>query len=76
MEDRTTEDYLSVLEQVKNTINIKPIKIIIDFERAERNALQTMFPDAKIIGCFFHYSQVIKDNTHNNKYVHFHYITF
>ena len=62
MEGRTTEDYVSVLRKITDIIDINPIKIISDYEKAEQNALQMVFPDAKLIGCFFHYSQVIKDN--------------
>lgn len=62
MEGRTTQNYIDVLNKIVNVIKIEPATAISDFEKAERKALQTIFPSAKIIGCFFHYSQVIKKN--------------
>ncbi|XP_071568719.1 uncharacterized protein [Temnothorax nylanderi] len=59
MKNKNTEDYIEILKQITNTVNIKPVTIISDFERAERKALQVVFPCAKIIGCFFHYSQAL-----------------
>lgn len=60
MEGRTADDYVAVLHKVKEILQITPQTTISDFEKAERKALQTVFPTAKIIGCFFHYSQVIR----------------
>lgn len=62
MEGRTAQSYVDVLREVTNVIKISPDTVISDFEKAERNALRTVFPSATIIGCFFHYSQVIKNN--------------
>jgi len=67
MEGRNTGNYIDILRKVTNIIKIKPEIVISDFEKAQRKALKTVFPYAKIIGCFFHYSQVI-ENTHNNKH--------
>lgn len=58
MERRTTEDYIKVLRKITEMIPISSEKVMSDFERAERKALQTVFPRAKVIGCFFHYSQI------------------
>lgn len=55
MESRTKENYLEVLREVDNIIQIKPKIILTDFERAEQNALKTVFPNTKVIGCFFRY---------------------
>lgn len=59
MEGRTADIYLDVLRKVTDIIKIVPDTVIADFEKAERKALQAVFPSAKVIGCFFHYSQVI-----------------
>lgn len=64
MEGRTVENYIDVLKKVIDVVKISPDIIMTDFEKAERNALQTIFPSAQVIGCFFHYSQVIKDNAY------------
>jgi len=80
MEGRTLNDYLNVLRKVIHVIKLAPEIIISDFEKAERKALQTIFPRTKVIGCFFHYSPAIKDNNiHNNKreiHVNFPYTIF
>ncbi|XP_026828162.1 uncharacterized protein LOC113562581, partial [Ooceraea biroi] len=62
MEGRSAENYIDVLDAVVNVIKIKPDTAISDFERAERKALRTVFPSAKIIGSFFHYSQALVHN--------------
>ncbi|XP_025160803.1 uncharacterized protein LOC112589936 [Harpegnathos saltator] len=61
MEGRTFDDYLNVLQKVIHVIKLAS-EIISDFEKAERKALQTIFPRAKVIGCFFHYSQTLVHN--------------
>ena len=38
---------------------LSPRSIMIDFEIASRNALQEVFPEATIQGCFYHLSQAI-----------------
>ncbi|XP_025157210.1 uncharacterized protein LOC109504119 isoform X2 [Harpegnathos saltator] len=48
--------------KVIHVIKLAPEIIISDFEKAERKALQTIFPRAKVIGCFFHYSQALIHN--------------
>jgi hypothetical protein len=67
------------IEKSCDIIQIQPDKIIPDFKRAERNALE-IFPGIKIIGYFFHYSKIYitvkENNAHNNKHVHFTYIAF
>lgn len=63
MEGRKTNDYIEVLRKICNTVKLQPAIAIADFERAERKALEMVFPGIKVIGCFFHYSQVTKDNT-------------
>lgn len=62
MEGRTTQNYVDVLRKVTNVVNITPDTAICDFEKAERKALNIVFPSAKVTGCFFHYSQVITNN--------------
>lgn len=62
MEGRKTENYVDILRTVVNIVKIEPEIAISDFEKAELKALKTVFPRAKVVGCFFHYSQVIKNN--------------
>lgn len=66
MEGRTTQNYVNVLNKIINILKIEPDIAMSDFEKAEQKSLRTVFPNAKIIGCYFHYSQVIKDNNSFN----------
>lgn len=34
------------------------MQIIIDYEIAMRNAVRIIIPESRLIGCWFHYSQV------------------
>lgn len=51
----------------KYNINIKPQFIISDFELSEINAIKNSFPNSRIIGCWFHYSQAIQKWFATNK---------
>ncbi|XP_032690403.1 uncharacterized protein LOC116853433 [Odontomachus brunneus] len=59
---RTIQNYIDVLRKVCNVLKIIPDTVMSDFEKAEKPALHTVFPSAKIIGCFFHYSQALVRN--------------
>lgn len=59
MSHRITEAYTSLFSELKRIApNMNPYEIISDYEEAERNACKEAFPNAKIIGCYFHYAQV------------------
>ena len=38
--------------------SVQPEKVMSDYEQALQGALSEIFPDAEILGCWFHYSQV------------------
>lgn len=61
MEGRTAENYIDIIREILDILKIEPDKVISDFEKAQQKALKTVFPNAKVLGCFFHYSQVIKN---------------
>ncbi|XP_072378071.1 uncharacterized protein [Diabrotica undecimpunctata] len=56
--NKTQETYTHVFQQLK-VLNpaLRPPTIMMDFERAAMNAAQTEFPNVRIRGCFFHFSQ-------------------
>ncbi|XP_072397919.1 uncharacterized protein [Diabrotica undecimpunctata] len=56
--NKTQETYTRVFQQLK-VLNpaLRPLTIMMDFERAAMNAAQTEFPNVRIRGCFFHFSQ-------------------
>lgn len=64
MKGRRTENYIAVLTKVKHIANLQPTLAICDFERAEQNAIKMVFPDVDVMGCFFHYSQVMQNKRH------------
>lgn len=62
MQRKTTEAYTSVFEYLLHHYpDIRPSAIIVDFEQALQNAIRLVFgQDLRIIGCWFHYAQVIR----------------
>lgn len=68
MERRTTEAYAEVIRYFKDRVapTFLPDVVICDYERALQNAFHTIYPNAEVKGCYFHYAQVsnhdIKDN--------------
>lgn len=56
---KTQECYMTFFTQVKSLVNLMPSKILCDFEKASINALESIFPDVEVHGCFFHFSQSI-----------------
>lgn len=60
MSNRTKVTYKAVFEIIKEKFpNLKPEKAHTDFEDAMRNAFQDTYPECDIIGCHFHYAQVV-----------------
>lgn len=37
----------------------QPTTVMTDFERASINAIHTVFPTARVVGCWFHSSQSV-----------------
>lgn len=60
MQGRKTENYVHVLAKAADILKLQPTVAILDFEKAAQKALKIVFPDIKLTGCFFHYSQVMK----------------
>ena len=61
---KTTEIYKSLLEELINAalkfkLVLRPELILTDFELAAINAFKFYFPNAQIIGCWFHYGQCL-----------------
>lgn len=64
LSSKTEETYVNVFNLIKtslaaHSINFSPSVVQIDFKAAAYNAIRRCFPDAKIIGCYFHFGQAI-----------------
>jgi hypothetical protein len=56
--------YKYIIDQIKTKaiasgLEVKPLTILLDFEKASFNAFRYHFPDIQIRGCFFHHSQCL-----------------
>ena len=64
MQDKTEANYKLVLQQLKEQVleyqvAMNPKKILYDSEKALQNALAYHFPEAQVLGCWFHFCQSI-----------------
>lgn len=58
-DNRKEKTYDEILEHVTSKFpDFQPQKFMSDYEIALRNSLRKFFPEAKILGCYFHYAQV------------------
>ena len=53
------ETFYIILDFLKHKYNFSPINITIDFSKAEYIAYKKVFPNIRIIPCFYHYCQNI-----------------
>lgn len=60
MSRKTERAYKDVLQVIKKEIapNMKFSSIIGDYELALRNAIEAVYPEVKLLGCWFHFNQV------------------
>lgn len=60
MTRKTEAAYTHVFQNIENTLfKLEPTSVMSDYERALRNALRTVYPNAQIIGCWFHFCQAV-----------------
>jgi hypothetical protein len=57
MSKKTTSAYVDILLFLREN-NIYFDEIVLDYEQAQRNALQIVYPGCKLSGCHFHMAQV------------------
>ena len=63
MNNKWEKLYIEIFEYIESIINIKKrenitnITIKIDFEVAELNAIRIVFPNIRLIGCWFHFKK-------------------
>lgn len=58
--------YQKFFDFIKNLTKTGPITISCDFELAIINAIETVFPEANILGCFFHLKKSIWRHIQDN----------
>lgn len=57
---KTDKTYTTMFSLIKSQIpNWNPNKILIDFEKAVINSIQTILPNTEIKGCYFHFTQAL-----------------
>lgn len=61
--NKTQATYSRLFRELKTLRpRLRPTTIMVDFERAAINAIQEEFPDVRIRGCFFHFTQCLWRN--------------
>lgn len=61
LSSKSQEAYIHLMKYLKsNVLDFKPNSIITDFETSLRNALKCVYPNVKLIGCWFHYTNAIR----------------
>lgn len=63
MSTKTENAYAAVFRYLNdNVMDLKCSMFMTDYERALRNGLASVIPDAKITSCWFHFCQAVKRN--------------
>ena len=58
--NKTTETYVRLFQKLKELKpDLNPQDVMIDFEKAAMNALERVFPQVHVSGCFYHFSQSV-----------------
>lgn len=56
--------YKHIFEYIKNNVvDFNPNSITTDYETALRNAIKIVYPQAKFVGCWFHFIQAVQRNS-------------
>ena len=60
MTNKDEELYTAVIIKIKELIpQLQPTKAMSDWERGSRNAFKHVYPETRLYGCWFHYTQAI-----------------
>ena len=60
--NKETLTYLHILHILKEKTDHSPKEVYIDFEQAVVRAIRTVFPEANIFGCGFHWKKKLFSN--------------
>ncbi|CRK93929.1 CLUMA_CG007456, isoform A [Clunio marinus] len=61
MTNKDIRSYKVVFKFLRNK-GIVPSKVMADYEASIRNAVENIWPEARMIGCWFHFCQAIRRN--------------
>ena len=68
MNNKSENLYIEIFNYLNNIININTreninnITITIDFQIAELNAIKRIFPNIRLVGCWFHFKKNLVKN--------------
>jgi transposase-like protein len=65
IKSKSEKNYREIFSNLKSILNsqsllLKPDIIMVDFEKALQNALLKEFPNSKLSGCWFHFTQALR----------------
>lgn len=61
MNKKSTEAYIALFEFINtNIVELNPSSFMMDFERASRRAISSVYPECVISGCYFHFKQAVR----------------
>lgn len=73
MSNKSFELYLYIftyikllLEKYSINFNLNDKYFMMNFEKASRKAFKKVFPEAHLLGCYFHYIKVLLNNQKKN----------
>lgn len=65
MSNKTKDCYEDVFNYIHRFVmDLDCASFTTDYERAMRNALKNLFPNAELFACFFHYTQAVKKHAY------------
>lgn len=61
MSRKTTASYAAAFKYIdENIFKLRPTSFMTDYERAMRNGLTAVYPEAKMRACWFHFTQALR----------------
>lgn len=61
MSSRSTSSYNALFEHIGAFIfDLEPSTFMCDYETAMRNSISKIYPNARVSGCYFHFTQAVR----------------
>lgn len=58
MNSKKSTLYAEIFSVLKNEYGMDPVSVKTDFEKGLRKGIHITWPQASVVGCFFHYIKV------------------